>query len=137
MAKRKKESEGITRLAANFIAAVGAPPDLRVCDTITTDTGWLSPTGEFYPCGEAQHRYLADTILRQERQRALKRDGFWTGGENKLETRGWIRIQVIDGEQYFVAFHKDTAKPTVFQVKSVQDYCKVHGCRVPYWAESQ
>lgn len=39
--------------------------------------GWLSPTGEFYPCGVAEHTKIAYRL---------------SSHEHKLECEGWVRI---------------------------------------------
>lgn len=99
-----------------------APPPPEVCDTITSDTGWLSPEGKFYPTKYAQHRYLAEYLA-------------GVGGEKILEDLGWVRMNTFGpGEQNFFGFVGDVkARPTDIQKKLVRDFCKTHGYEHPFW----
>jgi hypothetical protein len=50
-----------------------------------TEHGWLSPTGDFYPCGYGEHESLADQIVA----------AFYgkLEGSKYLDNYGWLRVQ--------------------------------------------
>jgi hypothetical protein len=62
--------------------------------SITTDCGWLSPTGQWHPCCEEGHKNLARDLLEQ------LEPGKWRGPgrehfgdpEYELEQRGWVKL---------------------------------------------
>lgn len=54
------------------------PPQARL--------GWVSPDGDYYPCGYCAHTDLADILLR------CHYEGGGMGGRWDLEKRGWIGI---------------------------------------------
>lgn len=141
----KAQREGYKRLAQNFMSIsyskVEAPnPE----ETITTDTGWLSPDGRFYPCQYAWHEGLAGFLLRDEARAAAKRGDYLGRADKLLESRGWIRVECIDKHQWFFLgklklddFSGDGESPeaeaTAIQVKLIIDYCIAHKVRLPYW----
>jgi hypothetical protein len=86
---------------------------------ITTDTGWLSPEGLFYPCRYAGHAHVAWAL------------GYTDNPSNhSIEINGWVRLGVSDDKQYFFGEH------TLFtdaQKKLVEAWCKSKKIELPFW----
>ena len=92
----------------------GPPPEPFY--TITTDTGWLSPDGKFYPCAYQGHVSLAYEL------------GF---DVHRLETFGWLKFQRSD---IFWNFLDGKFKPTQQQIDLVWDWCQADLSRKrPFW----
>lgn len=91
------------------------PPE--AFDSITTDSGWLSPDGRFYPCGWMEHMATLDR---------LKRTG------TQADRQGWIKIQ--RGEAYSSYYTHDTgAPPTQRQIDMLFDWFTEKGETLPAW----
>lgn len=103
-----------------------------VCEKdITTNTGWLAPTGKFYPCSYTQHRDLAEQLVEAE----VSYDGFYRDAQQELENKGWVKICMNNGEPCFFGFLGDCkARPTDAQKSRVRDYCLLNKCKLPHWA---
>lgn len=138
-AKRKtkvdKKVDALTEIANRFREAMtpakeeamraAARAALSVQDTITKDTGWLSPEGKFYPCRYMEHVYVADLL---------------GGSEADFEVSGWVKLCMHAGKQQFWGFFKRggvQAVPTEVQLKLVAEYCQKQGIDLPYWAQPE
>lgn len=79
---------------------------------ITSDTGWLSPNGEFYPCEYSGHVGLASRL------------GF---DEPRLEKMGWIKMQTGKFFWDFLGHFKATQK----QIDAIFDWTQSRGEKMP------
>ena len=87
-------------------------------DSITTDSGWLSPDGKFYPCAWMQH----DPIV------------FALGLEvAAVEKGGWIRMSVSFVELGGSPFGQPEKPPTQKQIDMIFDWCQETGEEQPKW----
>lgn len=58
-------------------------------------TGWLAPSGEYYPCnGAAGHYGAACALLKKFHPRIANKamTDFRAREDDELQTRGWIRV---------------------------------------------
>lgn len=92
------------------------PPVPQAEDHITSDTGWLSPAGEFYGCLYGQHNNTAYAL------------GF---SPEDLSKNGWTRLQRYLGELMF--FREEYGDVPVAQRKAIEDYCNKEKIKVPWW----
>ena len=101
---------------------------------ITTDTGWLSPTGRWYSCGCQEHEWMAREILE------AAEPGIWRGRdrvcfgdpERELERLGWIKLAGRNGP--FSGRHP----PTPRQNRALLEWCTGKGqgrTELPWWLE--
>jgi hypothetical protein len=100
-----------------------AKADLVASDTITTDTGWLSPTGQFYPCGYSQHGHVAWAL------------GFCDHPQmHGVKPPGWIRMG-MNGSlgQYIHEDHDSPDPPTKVQKDLVRAFCNERSIDEPWW----
>lgn len=88
------------------------PPPPEPERAITTDTGWLSPDGKFYPCEYGQHDVWAFRL------------GF---EEYRLERLGWVKLQSGKVLWNFTG----RFEPTQPQIDAVFDFCKERGEKMP------
>lgn len=93
--------------------------------------GWLSPSGEYYPCESAASHYsMACAILDKFHPRIAKRVflSFKAREDGALQERGWIRIGAMVSYNYgFVIWRKPTQK----QLDVIWDYCQATKCKMP------
>lgn len=93
-------------------------------------TGFLSPTGEFFPCGYMEHMEIADDILY-----SLFPDQEFLDPEEELRKMGWVDIHVsLLTKEYSFYWHyyghlspeqKAIIKPIVINnLQSVSDASK-------------
>ena len=92
------------------------PPVPQAEDHITSDTGWLSPTGKFYSCLYGQHNNTAYAL---------------GSSSDELTEKGWTRVQQYYGEQMF--FRGDYDNASTEQQKAIKDYCEKEKIKVPWW----
>lgn len=59
--------------------------------SITSDCGWLSPEGWWYPCDEEEHRWTAKQLLVS--RGPLYEGEDWRRPEEALERRGWCKLR--------------------------------------------
>jgi hypothetical protein len=79
--------------------------------------GWLSPSGDYYPCEFATHDDLADRLCE------------WfnivsDNNTNELEVLGWVRIHSNDDAYDIFISHLN--KLTEIQSKRINLYCRLH-----------
>ncbi len=84
-------------------------------DKITSNTGWLSPKGEFYGCRYSQHNWVAS---------ALNLDPYAMGDD------GWIRVAFSDTQWFFTS---DRSISTDIQKQMISDYCIDNEIDIPWW----
>lgn len=95
------------------------PPPPVAQNKITSDTGWLSPAGEFYPCSYAQHAQVAYALGLTDSQY-----------NHGVDPAGWVRLGVTDNRQYFFGEH------SLFndvQNALIRAYCAGNKIELPYW----
>ena len=90
------------------------PPPPKAEDAITTDCGWLSPEGKFYPCEYGGHVSLAYDLCGD-------------GSERELEQLNWIKVQ--NGKFHRVDYDKP---PTQRQRNLVFDWSQAKGVKMPW-----
>lgn len=98
-----------------------APPAAQ--PTITSDTGWLSPDGKFYPCNYAQHAHVAWAL-------GLTDNAF----NHSIQPDGWVRLGVTDDRQYFFGEH---ALFNETQNALIRAYCTERKIELPFWLEME
>lgn len=109
------------------------PPDPQ--SSITTDTGWLSPEGKFYPCEYGDH---ARTLWSLDLC-----DGPHLHG---IDRDGWVKLCVSsipfdhgDGEltrdQMFLT--PDSELVSEIQEKMIKEFCEKNNCRLPFWMDQR
>jgi hypothetical protein len=86
--------------------------------TITSNTGWLSRDGKFYPCRWMEHVSMAIRLGDEE---------------GSLERKGWVKLAMHNGKQMFWGFFEPEPAPTDDQRRMVGDYCAQNGLKLPYW----
>ncbi len=86
--------------------------------TITSNTGWLSRDGKFYPCRWMEHVSMAIRLGDEE---------------GSLERKGWVKLAMHNGKQMFWGFFEPEPPPTDDQRRMVGDYCTANGLKLPYW----
>lgn len=84
--------------------------------SITGDTGWLSPEGDFFICRYGQHNETA-----------------WHMGKDQweLDAAGWVRLCVHMDDQCF--FHHDYKTVTDLQKHRISVYCEEKKIEKPWW----
>jgi hypothetical protein len=85
---------------------------------ITSDCGWLSPAGEWYPCGIEGLERLARDLLEQAEL------GHFGDPERALEERGWAKL-VPEGGHHRTGFaHWGWEhRPTPGQARALLEWC--------------
>lgn len=92
------------------------PPPPSPEPKITSDTGWLSPEGKFYPCEYSGHVGLASRL------------GF---DEPRLEKMGWIKMQTGKFVWDFLGHFEATQK----QRDAIFDWTQERGEKMPWLGE--
>lgn len=99
---------------------------------ITSQNGWLSPEGRFYPCKYHQHSWLASMIWRDAKS---------CHDERSLEEAGWVKVQNAGDYQTFFHYsmyeERCTRQPTEIQRRMALEYCLINKHDPPYWAEER
>jgi hypothetical protein len=94
-------------------------------------TGWLAPSGEYYPCdGAASHYGAACALLKRFHPGVYRRviNSFHAREDDKLQEHGWIRVGAMMSYNYGFVIWKE---PTQKQLDAIFDYCKATKCPMP------
>lgn len=83
---------------------------------ITSDTGWLSPKGEFYGCRYGQHNATAWALDLHP---------------NEMDKAGWIRCTTVDGKETWFTHEHDAI--TDVQKEMITAYCAEKTIELPWW----
>ena len=102
--------------SSDYIDDPPPPPVPEGDDKITSDTGWLSPAGEFYGCRYGQHNNTAYDL------------GFST---ETLDKSGWVRVQMNHGAQMFFRYEYENVP--LAQRHAIEDYCRKEKIETPWW----
>lgn len=105
----KESAERLRRGVDGVIGMFRGDLDKKPDREFRTDTGWLSPIGDYFSCEIVQHIALANELAGCDR------------GEEKLENEGWIKVS---GRQWH---SPEGTKLTKKQLNSIFDWCVKHG----------
>jgi hypothetical protein len=84
--------------------------------------GWISPSGDFWPCDSCEHDNCADFIFRTVFSSPLDPDLPRGGATNRLEDKGWVRL-VSDG----MPLMSDLCRPTERQMEMLMIFSTLAG----------
>jgi hypothetical protein len=100
------------------VSEEGAKPDKE----LVSENGWIAPNGDFFPCGEIQHDWLAD-VLHGEK------DGV------KVIEKTHVRISVNHLSRGMRSpFQFEGKQLTQKQKDTIWDWCQKHDEKCPDWA---
>ncbi|TAL42462.1 MAG: hypothetical protein EPN91_08765 [Salinibacterium sp.] len=122
--REREEREEKEREEKEEEARQYAKANLVVSDTITGDTGWLSPEGKFYPCGYSEHARV-----------------IWALGlcghpqMHGAHPAGWVRLGMNGSEPYVHDAHDSPDPPTKAQKDLISAFCKKRKIKLPWWLE--
>lgn len=68
-----------------------------------SNLGWISPSGEFFGCDYRDHAKVAELVL--------------NSSERELEARGWVKIYLCDGVQWY----HENLRPTEEQKRVLRE----------------
>ena len=95
---------------------------LEPVDHITTNTGWLSPDGKFYPCGYSMHAQVIWALGFTDNPNA-----------HSAHPTGWVRLGENGINGVYIHNDSDGPPPTEVQKELVRTFCKEQGIDEPWW----
>lgn len=117
-ARLRQEAEHLAEEKEEKRAAAPEPTK-----TISTNSGWVSPEGLFYPASYGRHAFVAWTLNLTDNPQ-----------NHGVDPDGWVRVSENGDTVQFFGEHRIFSE---IQKKLIRAYCKKTKIKVPYWMEEE